>query len=98
LVVHYTNRYTLEFPVLYGQDVLDCQSVPAATPGGQGPTVAWRGPANPPLPQAAELALFESVWRNPLPFQVESVDYVSSQAGSAPLLMGLTLECIPRAP
>lgn len=91
--VHFAgNPARLEIPVVYERDVRDWlapSEEPAAPPQL---TVAWIG-HNFSASPAETLRLFETTWTNLLPeVEIENLDFVSSMAGPAPLLVAITAD------
>ena len=90
-VVHYANGETREIPVAYGKDVRDWWTQ-ASESGDDLAKPVWTGtnlaaPDNPPH------GLYLTTWENPLPdVAIESLDYRSAMANSAPFLIALTVE------
>jgi hypothetical protein len=86
LVLLYTNRWKLELPVVYGVDLRDCVERPGAPVGGVKAT--WSMSSG-----STNVRFFSSAFANPFPATaLESVHYVSSLAGVAPVLASMTIE------
>jgi RNA polymerase sigma factor (sigma-70 family) len=102
LVLHYADKSTREIEIVAGKHVFDFWS-PLFTTGvdrsylqmADGTERAWTG-SNPLVKKIwpdESLVLYRSAFENPQPdVAVSSVDYVSIQTGTAPFLVGLTVE------
>lgn len=90
-VVHFANGETREIPVVYGKDVRDWWTQ-AGESGDDLAKPVWTGtnlaaPDNPPR------GLYLTTWENPLPdVAIESLDYRTAMANSAPFLIAVTVE------
>lgn len=96
LILHFADGTQTHFDLRQGVDVLDWWDWPRALikkPSGSNTVVAWTG-SNPAAEhQGARLRLFDTTLVNPSPEkQIQSVDYVSAMAASAPFLVALTIE------
>jgi RNA polymerase sigma factor (sigma-70 family) len=96
LVVHYANSEQAQFDLRQGIELLDWWGWPAAPikkPTGADTVVAWTGDNPAARQQGARIRLFDTVWENPSPEkQIDTIDYVSAMARSAPFIVGLTVE------
>jgi RNA polymerase sigma factor (sigma-70 family) len=102
LVLHYADGSTREIPIVAGEHVFDCWS-PLFTTGvdtryfkmAPGTERAWAG-SNPFIRRIwpdESLILYKSTFDNPQPDAIVSnLDYVSTMTGTAPFLVGLTVE------
>jgi RNA polymerase sigma factor (sigma-70 family) len=102
LVVHYGDGSAKEIEIVAGQHIFDWWS-PLFTTGvdprylqmAEGTERAWSG-SNPLIKDVwpdESLVLYKSTFKNPRPeIVVSSLDYVSTQTGTAPFLVGLTVE------
>jgi hypothetical protein len=92
-VLHYAGGETASLNVVYGVDALDWWKGAAETKPPQSATVVWTG-SNPATEAAGgSLRLFKRTYDNPKPdLTIETLDFVSTQAESAPFLVALTLE------
>ena len=95
LVVHYADGGEQRLPITQGVHCLDWWEWPKdhSTATDPNTVVAWTG-RNPPADHhGATLRLFKTAFVNPQPDkEIQSVDYVSAMADSAPFMVGLTLE------
>lgn len=96
LVVHYADGTQYRLPIRAGLEALDWWDWPHAPvkrPGDPDTVVAWRG-ANPAAEhQGAGIRLFATDFANPRPDEpIQSIDYDSAMAGSAPFMVALTIE------
>jgi len=92
-VLHYAGGEKASLDVVYGADTLDWWKGAAETKTPQSATVAWTGtnPATEAL--GTSLRLFKRAYDNPKPdLTIETLDFVSTQAESAPFLVALTVE------
>jgi len=102
LTLHYTDGSTRELPIVAGKHVFDFWS-PLFTTGVYPPSLemapgterAWAG-SNPFIKRIwpdESLILYKSAFDNPQPdLVISSLDYVSIVTGTAPFLVGLTVE------
>jgi RNA polymerase sigma factor (sigma-70 family) len=96
LVLHYADGEQTQFDIRQGVEVLDWWDWPRAPqrkPTGTDTVVAWTG-SNPAAEnQGARLHLFDTTFVNPHPEKViQTIDYDSAMAGSAPFMVALTVE------
>jgi hypothetical protein len=88
-IVRYENGHTLEVPIVYGYDVRDWNADTDPAAGLKRGRQVWSAVNN----ARFRVRLFETIWVNPLPEEpIESIDFVSKMAPSAPFLVGLTVE------
>ena len=102
LILHYTDGSAREIPIVAGEHVFDFWS-PLFTTGvdpryfqmAPGTERAWAG-TNPFIRRIwpdESLILYKSTFDNPQPgVTVSRLDYVSTETGTAPFLVGLTVE------
>jgi hypothetical protein len=92
-IVHFAiNQMQLEIPIIYGQDVRDWHTL-----GGEKKSdelvVAWTGTNGVSAAAHSSIRLFTTTWVNVAPgVEIESVDFVSSNASAAPFLIAITAE------
>jgi len=96
LVVHYADGQQAEFAIRQGVHLLDWwqyAKAPIKRTTDTNTVVAWIG-SNPAAEhQGARIQLFDTAFINPRPEeQIESIDYTSAMAGSAPFMVALTIE------
>jgi RNA polymerase sigma factor (sigma-70 family) len=96
LVLHYSDGEQTDFPIRQGVELLDWWEWPRAPvkkPTNPNTVVAWKG-VNPAAEhQGARIRLFDTVFTNPHPDKlIQSIDYDSAMAGSAPFMVALTVE------
>lgn len=96
LVLHYSDGDQARLDIRQGFEVLDWWNWPGARqkmPADTNTTVAWSGQNPAAASQGASVRLFDTAFANPYPEkEIQSVDYVSAMAGSAPFMVGLTIE------
>jgi RNA polymerase sigma factor (sigma-70 family) len=96
LILHYADGAQTRFDIHQGVEALDWWDWPRASitkPAGSNTTVAWTGSNLAAQHQGARIRLFDTVFMNPYPeTEIQSVDYDSAMAGSAPFMVGLTVE------
>lgn len=96
LVLHYADGEQARFDIRQGVEVLDWWDWPRAPvkrPTGANTVVAWTGSNPAAESQGARIRLFDTVFTNPHPEKViQTIDYTSAMAGSAPFMLGLTIE------
>ena len=102
LILHYTDGSMREIEIIAGEHVFDCWS-PLFTTGvdprcfkmAPGTERAWTG-SNLFIKQIwpdESLVLYKSTFENPQPdVVISNLDYVSTVTGTAPFLVGLTVE------
>ena len=103
-VMHYADGTQVEFPILYGRDVLTLAWNPSwANEKAEGANIVWRGLNSAidhtgygmgSLKEENKLRLFKSVWENPRPDEeIVSIDYVSTETKYLlPFLIAITTE------
>jgi RNA polymerase sigma factor (sigma-70 family) len=96
VILHYSDGDQAQFDIRQGIEVLDWWEWPRATvkrPAGTNTIVAWTG-SNPAAEhQGARIRLFDTVFANPhSDKEIQSIDYASAMAGSAPFMVALTIE------
>jgi RNA polymerase sigma factor (sigma-70 family) len=96
LTLHFTDGDETRFGIRQGDEVLDWWEWPRAPikrPTGTNTVVAWTG-SNPAAEhQGARVRLFDTVFVNPHPEkEIQSIDYDSAMAVSAPFMVALTIE------
>jgi RNA polymerase sigma factor (sigma-70 family) len=96
LIVHYSDGNQTNFSIRQGIEVMDWWEWPRALknhPTDTNTLVAWSG-SNPAAEhQGARIRLFDTVFINPHPEkEIQSIDYVSGMAGSAPFMVAMTIE------
>jgi hypothetical protein len=96
LVLHYSDGESAQLDIRQGIEVLDWWEWPAAPikrPSGTNTAVAWKGKNPPAEHQGAGIRLFETTFANPYPDkEIQTIDYLSAMAGSAPFMVALTIE------
>jgi hypothetical protein len=95
LVLRYTDGQQDEIPIRQGQDILDWWVWPNAKPTHTDPNtvVAWTGQNPATASRGLKVRLCKTAFVNPHPTnEVQTIDYVSSMAGSAPFMVALTVE------
>ena len=92
-VLHYAGGEKASLDVVYGADTLDWWKGTAEAKPPQSGTVVWTG-SNPATEAVwSSLRLFKRTCDNPKPdLMIETLDFVSTQAESAPFLVALTVE------
>jgi hypothetical protein len=93
-VVHFgTNQPPIEIPIRYGLEVRDWHAVDGEPALPEDRIVAWRGTNAATRSSGESIRLFLTTWTNTAPERrVERIDYVSSMAGSAPFLIGISAD------
>ena len=92
-VLHYTGGETATLNIVYGTDTIDWWKSSGDAKPPKSATVGWAGsnPATEAL--GSSLWLFKRTYDNPKPdLRIDSLDFISSQAESAPFLVALTVE------
>ena len=96
LILHYSDGSQTRFDIRQGVEVLDWWDWPRASvtkPTGSNTVVAWSGNNLAAEHQGARIRLFDTVFTNPYPDrEIQSLDYRSAMAGSAPFMVALTIE------
>jgi RNA polymerase sigma factor (sigma-70 family) len=96
LALHYADGEQARFDIRQGVELLDWWGWPHAPvkqPAGQDTVVAWIG-SNPAAEHhGARVRLFDTAFVNPHPEkEIQSIDYSSAMAGSAPFMVALSIE------
>jgi hypothetical protein len=95
-LLHYADGRTQSVPVVYQRNVSDWQ-VRAGDPLPTDAVVAWTGETDAEQGAGSQVRLYTYTANNPFPeVRIETVDFISAMAPSAPFLVALTLE--PNAP
>jgi hypothetical protein len=82
--------------IVYGQDVLDWLPSNPDERERPGAEVAWEGVGDQNTAQPPVRRLYLTTWQNPLPsVRIQSIDFISWMADSAPFLVAITLEPPP---
>jgi hypothetical protein len=94
LVLHYPGGQEARLDIRHRQHVLDFWTWGRSeTPADTNSVVAWTGDSPATQRRGFGVRLCRSTFENPQPGKViESIDYVSAMAGSAPFLVAVTLE------
>jgi RNA polymerase sigma factor (sigma-70 family) len=96
LILHYSDNDESRFDIRQGVEVLDWWEWPRAPekkPTGSDTVVAWTGINPAAQSQGARIRLFDTVFVHPHPEkEIQSIDYVSGMARSAPFMVALTIE------
>ena len=92
-LLHYAGGETASLNIVYGADALDWWKGAAEAKPPQSPTVVWTG-SNPAAEAVGgSVRLFKRTYDNPKPdLTIETLDFISTQAESAPFLVALTVE------
>ncbi|HSH15890.1 MAG TPA: tetratricopeptide repeat protein, partial [Verrucomicrobiae bacterium] len=89
LRVHFADGQQNEFPIRYGEEVLDWFAEAPKVGSRSNGRQAWQGVNG----AGFGVQLFQSMWENPHPdLEVRSLEYVSKNTTCAPFLVALTLE------
>lgn len=95
-VLHYLDGDQADYAIRQGVEVLDWWEWPRAPikrPSSTNTVVAWTGSNPASEHQGARVRLFDTAFNNPHPEkEIQSVDYISAMAGSAPFMVALTIE------
>lgn len=92
LVLHYADGQQAEFEIRQGEHTLDYWAW-RDTPTDRNTVVAWTGENPAVAKKGIKLRILKTMFWNPQPTnKVETIDYVSDMAGSAPFMVALTLE------
>jgi hypothetical protein len=91
-VVHYADGQQRVQPLFYGYELQDWW-IPPANPTRTGLAPVWTGTNTVARRTSPNVYLYKTTWTNPRPDAlIESVDFISSLAESAPFLLALTAE------
>jgi hypothetical protein len=78
----------VDLPIIYGEDLRDWSVDAERDQPTRNATIAWTGPMG-----AAGMRLFHRPYVNPRPdVEVVSLDFISANAGPAPLVVAITVE------
>ncbi len=93
LVLHYADGEQAQLDIRHRENVLDFWAWKPATPTDTNTVVAWTGESPATKRRGFGVRLCRTTFENPEPQKViETIDYVSAMAGSAPFLVALTVE------
>ncbi len=93
LVLHYADGGQRTLEIRHRENVLDYWAWRAETPTDPDTVVAWTGESPATARRGFGVRLCRTTFENPHPRKrVETIDYVSAMAGSAPFLVALTVE------
>jgi len=93
LVLHYADGEQAQLDIRHRENVLDFWAWRPATPTDTNTVVAWTGESPATKRRGFGVRLCRTTFENPEPQKViETIDYVSAMAGSAPFLVALTVE------
>ncbi len=92
-VLHYAGGETATLSIIYGVDVRDWWASGSEPKEVKSAVIAWSGSNAAAEGAGASLRLFKRTYDNPKPdLVIETVDFVSAGAESAPFLIAVTLE------
>jgi len=92
-VLHYAGGEKAALNIVYGADTLDWWKGAAEAKPPQSAAVAWTGSSPATEAVGTSLRLFKRTYDNPKPeLKIETLDFISTQAESAPFLVALTVE------
>jgi len=93
LVLHYADGAQAQLDIQHRVNVLDFWAWKLATPTDTNTVVAWTGESPATKRRGFGVRLCRTTFENPQPRKkIETIDYVSMMAGSAPFLVALTVE------
>jgi hypothetical protein len=93
LVLHYSDGQQSTLDILHRVNVLDYWAWKPETPRDTNTVVAWTGESPATAKRGFGVRLCRTTFQNPYPNKrIETIDYVSAMAGSAPFLVALTVE------
>jgi hypothetical protein len=93
LVLHYADGAQAEIKIQHRVNVLDFWDYKGQLPADTNTVIAWEGESPATVRRGLGVRLCRSTFENPHPRKrVETIDYVSAMAGSAPFLVALTVE------
>jgi hypothetical protein len=93
LVLHYADGEQSTLDIRQGVNVLDYWAWKPETPLDTNAVVAWSGESPATARRGFGVRLCRTTFENPHPRKrIETIDYVSAMAGSAPFLVALTVE------
>lgn len=88
-IIHYRNGNEVAIPIIRGEDVDDWLTGPQPEQPLIRTEVAWKGST----PEGSFCRLYSRDWQNPEPNNaIESLDFVSTDTGSAPFLIAVTAD------
>ena len=93
LVLHYADGSEREIKIIFGEHLRSWSGAPSEKPTGPASKLVWTG-TNPVIRQrGSHLRIYKSTFENPQPDKrIETVDYLSLMANSAPFMIALTVE------
>jgi hypothetical protein len=92
-VLHYAGGEKAALNIVYGADILDWWKGATEAKPPQSAAVAWTGSSPATEAVGTSLRLFKRTYDNPKPdLTIETLDFISTQAESAPFLLALTVE------
>lgn len=93
LVLHYADGGQAELEIQHRVNVLDFWDYKGQLPSDTNTVIAWSGESPATVRRGLGVRLCRTTFENPHPRKrVETIDYVSAMAGSAPFLVALTVE------
>jgi RNA polymerase sigma factor (sigma-70 family) len=95
LILHYGDGSLGQLDIHQDQEILDWWNWPKGTQKAKDPNtiVAWTGKNPATTDRGLKIRLCKTAFANPHPEkEIQTIDYVSAMAGSAPFMVGLTLE------
>ena len=93
LVLHYADGGQTELEIQHLVHVLDFWDYKGHMPADANTVIAWTGDSPATARRGLGVRLCRSTFENPHPRKrIETIDYVSAMAGSAPFLVALTVE------
>jgi hypothetical protein len=92
-VLHYAGGEQAVLNIVYGADVRDWWAAPGDAKELKSATVAWSGSNAATEAAGRSLRLYKRTYANPKPnLQIETLDFISTQADAAPFLIAITVE------
>lgn len=93
LVLHYADGAQAELEIQHLVHVLDFWDYKGHAPADPNTVIAWNGKSPATARRGLGVRLCRTTFENPHPRKrVQTIDYVSAMAGSAPFLVALTVE------
>jgi|ERR1051326_5084874 hypothetical protein len=93
LVLNYQDGNQSDLEIRHRENVLDFWAWKPAIPEDTNTVVAWTGESPATKRRGFGVRLCRTTFENPYPSKlIETIDYVSTMAGSAPFLVALTVE------
>lgn len=93
LVLHYADGAQAELEIQHRVNVLDFWDYKSQLPADTNTVIAWSGESPATTRRGLGIRLCRTTFENPHPRKrVETIDYVSAMAGSAPFLVALTVD------